>query len=304
VVSYNKDALFIADRPERPIFVFPRLSGFQNNLYISCGGVGLNLARKGWARVAFDIEMLLNFQPAKHWCQKCFTLFREPYTEMHEAENYEFLQCNVCKVKYIATDEFSVHSIGPFLRLSPQPLRDVKDLIAHGTSFARVAYNFKQKSYPPVRSLLRAILNARSFIHFVSYGISPTMIGILKLAAQYVPIRGVVAGTISENVISEVDEFKDEAPGLSLHFWKHSNFRGMDEPHHKIVVIDGLIAFKGSANLTHTAWRSVSNGMDILEVVTDTDEVIKLHNCFFSPLWAKQSNVKDEILMDDDVVPF
>jgi phosphatidylserine/phosphatidylglycerophosphate/cardiolipin synthase-like enzyme len=209
-------------------------------------------------------------------------------------------------VRYIATDVFPIHRIGPFLRLSPQPLGGVKDLVAHGTSFARVAYNFKymQRSFPPVRSLLKAILNARSFIHFVSYGISPAMIGILKLAAQYVPIRGIVDGIISENIISEIDEFKDEAPGLSLHFWRHGNFRGMDEPHQKIIVIDGLIGFKGSANLTHTAWRSVSNGMDILEVVTDTDEVIKLHNCFFSPLWAKRSNVKDEILMEDDNIPF
>jgi hypothetical protein len=78
----------------------------------------------------------------------------------------------------------------------------------------------------------------------------------------------------------------------------------MDEPHHKIVIIDGLIAFKGLANLTHTAWRSLSNGMDILEVVTETDEVIKLHNYFFSPLWAKRSNVKDEILMEDNDILF
>jgi len=130
------------------------------------------------------------------------------------------------------------------------------------------------------------------------------MIGILKLAAQYVPVRGIISGNVAEQIISEVTDFKDEAPNLSLDFWKHGNLRGMDEPHHKLIVIDGLIAFKGSANLTHTAWRSVINGMDIIEVVTDTEEVIKLHNSFFSPLWARLSKLEDEICMDDDDIPF
>jgi phosphatidylserine/phosphatidylglycerophosphate/cardiolipin synthase-like enzyme len=133
------------------------------------------------------------------------------------------------------------------------------------------------------------------------------MIGVLKLAAQYVPVRGIIAGNVGEQVVSEVTDFKDEAPNLSLHFWKHGNLRGMDEPHQKLIVIDGLIAFKGSANLTHLAWRSAIDDMDLIEVVTDVEDVIILHNRFFSSLWGRLSKFEDEIHMDpmdDDDVPF
>jgi len=130
------------------------------------------------------------------------------------------------------------------------------------------------------------------------------MIGILKLTAQYVPIRGIISGNIGENIISEITDFKDEAQDLQLQFWKHGNFRGMDEPHHKLIVIDGLIAFKGSTNLNQVAWRSALNDMDIIEVVTDVDDVIRLHNRYFSPLWARLSKLEDEIPMTEDDVPF
>src|SRR5262249_21598106 len=52
----------------------------------------------------------------------------------------------------------------------------------------------------------------------------------------------------------------------------------MDVPHKKLIVIDGLLAFKGSANLTQTAWRSAEQGMDIIEVVSNISEVSRLHN--------------------------
>jgi hypothetical protein len=257
--------------------------------------------------MAFDIESLLQFRPAKFWCEKCFALWKYPTIEMREEEHKDFLTCQVCKVRYVPTDNTTVLGIESYLKeMSPQPLRDVKDLILHATQLGRIAQQFKRKEnfYPPVRSLLRAILHAKSFIHFVSYGISPTMIGILKLAAQYVPVRGIISGNVGEQIISEVTDFAYEAPSLSLCFWKHGNVRGMDEPHQKLIVIDGLVAFKGSANLTHMAWRSANNGMDIIEVVSDVEEVIKLHNTFFSPLWAKQSKIEDEIRMDRDDVPF
>jgi hypothetical protein len=37
--------------------------------------------------------------------------------------------------------------------------------------------------------------------------------------------------------------------------------------------------------------------MDIIEVVSDVEEVIRLHNQFFSPLWGKISDVDDQVRM-------
>jgi hypothetical protein len=68
--------------------------------------------------------------------------------------------------------------------------------------------------------------------------------------------------------------------------------------HLQLVVIDGLCAFKGSANLTQTAWRSAAQGMDHVEVVSNIEEVASLHNRLFSPVWGRMSNISEQINMD------
>ena len=60
-------------------------------------------------------------------------------------------------------------------------------------------------------------------------------------------------------------------------------------------MIDGLIAFKGSANLTQTAWRKAERGYDQVEIITDVEQVINLHNRYFSPVWADLSEYGDTI---------
>jgi hypothetical protein len=82
-------------------------------------------------------------------------------------------------------------------------------------------------------------------------------------------------------------------------FCESSQFRTIDIPHQKLIVIGGLLAFKGSANLTQISWRSAEKGMEIIEVVSNINEIIGLHNQFFSPIWAKMNNLGDEIVMGD-----
>ncbi len=60
-------------------------------------------------------------------------------------------------------------------------------------------------------------------------------------------------------------------------------------------MIDGLVAFKGSANLTLTGWRKAMKGLDHVEVVTNVTEVIDLHNKLCSPVWAQFSKIGDAV---------
>jgi phosphatidylserine/phosphatidylglycerophosphate/cardiolipin synthase-like enzyme len=76
-------------------------------------------------------------------------------------------------------------------------------------------------------------------------------------------------------------------------------------PHQKLVVIDGLFAFKGSANLTLPGWRKSARGRDLVEIVTDVDEVIALHNRFFARLWGELSAIGESVPMYDTInIPF
>jgi hypothetical protein len=63
-------------------------------------------------------------------------------------------------------------------------------------------------------------------------------------------------------------------------------------------VIDGLLAFKGSANLTMTGWRKAEIGHEEIEVITDVKKAIALHNRYFSPVWANLSAYGDMIAID------
>ena len=93
----------------------------------------------------------------------------------------------------------------------------------------------------------------------------------------------------------EVNDFKHEAPLLMIKCCEPAGLRTADIPHQKLVVIDGLLAFKGSANLTQMAWRSAAQGTEIIEVVSNIDEIISLHNQFFSPMWVRMKNYRNEI---------
>jgi hypothetical protein len=251
-------------------------------------------------RPSFDIEALRHFRPATYWCKKCFALWRNPLSECVSYNDHSFLACNICKVKYRPADKYKYRDFPEYLNESSvQPLSHI-DVYSHARLFADTPWALRQRSprLPPLFLLMDTLKSAKSFVHFVSVGITEIMMGILKMAAQSVSIRGIVAGrAIGENVISHIKDFKNESPNLEMAFWNYDQFRAMDEPHQKLIVVDGLLAFKGSSNLTQTAWRSAMNNMDVIEAVSDIEEVINFHNDFFSPLWARVSNVGDEITM-------
>jgi phosphatidylserine/phosphatidylglycerophosphate/cardiolipin synthase-like enzyme len=146
---------------------------------------------------------------------------------------------------------------------------------------------------PPLRVLLQAMLSAECFIHFTSIGVSPFILGALKLAAQKVPVRGIVS-VVGDYLTKELTEFEDEAPRLEVRLFDYKMQPESRDtiPHQKIIVIDGLIAFKGSANLTVSGWRRAAEGRDIVETETDMRQVIELHNRFFSPIWAEFSDTR------------
>lgn len=112
-----------------------------------------------------------------------------------------------------------VKTDGAYLK-SQRCFIEFQNLIAHGRTLATIAHrtrsyiNAQDRSsvseYPPMRALFAALLNAEQFVHFVSYGISPLMIGSLKMAALRVPVRGIVSN-LSSNLVEEFTTYRCEA---------------------------------------------------------------------------------------------
>lgn len=152
-----------------------------------------------------------------------------------------------------------------------------------------------------MRALLEAFSSARYFIHFTTYGISAMLLGALKLASLRVGVRGIVSGVKNDTMAKEIYEYAGETPDMHLRVFQND---APFFPHQKIIVIDGLLAFKGSANMTDFGWRKAAHGREVIELVTELGEVAELHNRFFSPIWAQfeaQAALPDSDA--DDTVP-
>ncbi|HEX9868359.1 MAG TPA: phospholipase D-like domain-containing protein [Candidatus Tectomicrobia bacterium] len=157
-------------------------------------------------------------------------------------------------------------------------------------------------TYTPLRGLLKALSVARKFVHFTTYGGIPhLLIGALKVTAQRVRVRGIVSGAkgemLSEGTASELTNYGEEAPDMHVKIYDPSLTGWAAMPHQKLLIIDGLMAFKGSANLTLVGWRKAAQGRDVVEVVTDLDQVIALNNRLFAPIWAELRDIGGTISM-------
>jgi hypothetical protein len=219
-----------------------------------------------------------------------------------EARKFLWLECPVCGLAYSGHPEQEIEMtpqdkatmLGNYLRSKGLAL-DFDNLIAHARTLAPAAASLRDGE-PPLKVLLSSLAAAQKFVHFVTWGISVEMIGALKLLAQKVPVRGIVSGLEPNrskwktNKVSELTKFRAESPLLDVRaLVKKESWS--DLPHQKLIIIDGLLAFTGSANLTLDAWRKVAQGHDMVDVVTDVERVIELNNRLFSAVWSKQPDL-------------
>lgn len=135
------------------------------------------------------------------------------------------------------------------------------------------------------------LASAKKFVHFTTYKISHVFIGSLKTVAQKIPVRGIVSGMDQNSTLEELTTYQRDAYGLNVKVFQRDNSKVI--PHQKIIIIDGLLAIKGSTNLTLNGWRNAEQGLDMIEVATNLREVTELNNRYFSPVWASTSNTKE-----------
>jgi hypothetical protein len=247
----------------------------------------------------FDIQNLLYFQQPQAHCQKCLAIL--PGMRRNQLRQ---IYCPVCQIQYAISGGFQVEQFQSCFRNRGLYI-EINDPIEHCKQLALIANNMQRRSldYPPLKGLLQGLNQAQCFVHFASWGISHQFLGFLKMAAQRVKVRGIISLPPEQAwLLSELEFYKNEAENLEIKAVCASSHRWDELPHQKLVVIDALIAFKGSANLTQTAWRKAERGYDELEVVTDIEKVINLHNRYFSPVWADLSAYGDTITIDDSAI--
>lgn len=147
--------------------------------------------------------------------------------------------------------------------------------------------------------LFQSLAAAKGFVHFTSWGISHLMLGALKLLSeQDVGVNGIVSGAYPSAIEEVTKPTADESLMMNIVAFPREDSRRT--PHQKLLVIDGLLAFKGSANLTTAGWRKAAEQREIIEVVTDPAEIAKLHNVYFSKAWLQWGRNRF-MLLDDEI---
>ncbi len=162
-----------------------------------------------------------------------------------------------------------------------------QESMAHAIELAKLAVQLREASEenPPLRVLMKLLLESRSFVHVTSFNFDDFMLALLEMASQTTSIAATFSG-VDPKRRELLDKSPSEAPSLEC---RVEGIRGdtRDQNHGKLIVVDGLLAVIGSPNLTRPAWRKASANMEIVEVVTNISRVTELNNRYFSPLWKR-----------------
>lgn len=250
----------------------------------------------------FDITSILDFRPPAYICPACRGLIDNP--ALLDKANPSHYSCPVCAVAYAgdfdASDMWHPGNILSDFRTYGFKI-DHGDLFHHATTLADVMQRSRRANWPTMRTFFEVISRSRYFVHFATWGISHVMIGALKMASMHVPVFG-FASDVENHARAELTEYPNEAPQFDAKVVSSAQ-AAYDAPHQKILIIDGLVAFKGSTNLTNAGPRRADRGLDVSEVVTDFQQVTDLNNRYFAPVWRRLTT-PDDIFDWRDLLPF
>lgn len=237
----------------------------------------------------FDITSILDFKPPTFVCPECRGLFdtlRNERTVQGSQESFK-VYCPVCNTQFVyAENDTDVTYLG-YMRNSGHVIKH-DNLFDHARRLAEIVKRSEAQRWPTRRLFFETLSNSRHFVHFASWGISHVFIGAFTLASVRVPVYGFVSD-VETSAKNEMIENNADAPRLKAKV-VNSREAAFDAPHQKIVVIDGLLAFKGSMNRTNAGSRRADRDLDILDVVTDFRQVTDLNNRYFAPVWKRITN--------------
>lgn len=249
-----------------------------------------------------DIRTILALRPNRYLCWRCRGLLDQLNCDIGARR----VSCPVCKAEYMDSLDAEWRGYRPAHDFLEAQRCEVKfnDLEEHIRRLARIAVQADRSvsarlrainpPFPAMRTILSALAEAQSFVHFATYGISHQLIGALKLTSFRVPVYG-WASNVDNNTRSELTEFGRETPNFNAKAIGSSKW--MESlPHQKLLIIDGLLAFTGSTNLTNHGLRNADAGLDISTVVTDISAVRDLNNKYFANIWSKVGGFPEETI--------
>jgi hypothetical protein len=235
----------------------------------------------------FNIKTLLNLDPPEFQCIRCLAFLPNNYQT-------KILICPVCRLTFVNSGvlnpEYTNYDrMREFYRTeAPSLTIDYKNITDHCKRLAVVANRFDGDDNLKRDIYFQALNEAKYFVHFMTWG---NVGEIFQSAFKMISLRKVRIRGITANSNRPL-EFKNSFFG-GYEIYNISNtatsngYRDNSMPHQKITIIDGLLMFKGSANLSKASWEAADADGELIEISTNLDEIVKTHNKLFSPWWQK-----------------
>ena len=136
---------------------------------------------------------------------------------------------------------------------------------------------------PNIWNISEAIRKAKHFIHVVTTTIDKHFFSLLYYKSKSDPLVEV------KLVIKELGKMRGYIADLIYVSNLENKVKVHEEAHQKLVIIDGVLAFKGSANLTEQGWRREG---EIREIVAIPRIVEKLNERFFAGFYKDAKPIK------------
>lgn len=212
------------------------------------------------------------------YCLECgdYT-FSEPQTETNERRN--LWTCPLCQTR---------RSIIKFDRLNGTLQAFAKQT---ETEFPSMRFDDPRPVYRPLNYLIQALNKAKYFIHVVTESIDGFFLGMLAMKYVEPDIEMRVIVWHPQRIYQDLKRLMEHS--IIFKGYEHGErplARGIlvatvSEAHQKLIVIDGCIAFKGSANATLDGWTRKG---ELIEFVTDSLALRQLNRYYFAEFMAKK----------------
>lgn len=211
------------------------------------------------------------------YCCICgFYLFSEPKTNMNEKGN--LWDCPFCKSITSIVKETG-RNIG-LRKFASDTLQD----------FPSRRFDDLRPQYRPLNYLITALGQARLFVHVATESIDNFFLGMLALKhfEQYLEQRVIVWHP--QKMYTDIERLMSHSTFVKGYQHGERPFASgiviaTIEAHQKLIIIDGCVAFKGSANATLDGWTREG---EIVEFTTDKKDIWELNKTYFASFMAKK----------------
>ncbi len=220
------------------------------------------------------------------YCVECGDYhYSEPQTEKDERGRLQ--KCSLCRTMSI----IPLHRLGRIFPLDDNGVTLEAFCNQMLQEFPKLIFDDPRPQYRPLNYLIQAINRTKHFIHIVTESIDGFFIGMLstKFFESDVDIHLIVWHP--QKMYPDLKRLMEHSVFVKGYergirpFARGILVETIADAHQKLVILDGLVAFYGSANATLDGWTRQG---ELIKFTTDLDEIQELNRNFFADFIVKK----------------